>query len=36
MKHGIRVGAICPGPVVTVLLNEWPKANMDESLARAH
>jgi ribitol 2-dehydrogenase len=33
MKHGIRVGAVAPGPVVTALLSDWPKAKMDEALA---
>jgi ribitol 2-dehydrogenase len=32
-KHGIRVGAILPGPVVTALLADWPKAKMEEALA---
>lgn len=32
-KHGIRVGAVCPGPVVTALLDDWPKAKMDEALS---
>ena len=32
-RHGIRVGAIAPGPVVTALLDDWPKAKMDEALA---
>ena len=32
-KHGIRVGAVLPGPVVTALLADWPKAKMDEALA---
>ena len=32
-KHGIRVGAIQPGPVVTALLADWPKAKMDDALA---
>lgn len=32
-KHGIRVGAVAPGPVVTALLSDWPKAKMDEALA---
>ena len=32
-KHGIRVGAVAPGPVVTALLDDWPKAKMDEALA---
>ena len=31
--HGIRVGAVAPGPVVTALLDDWPKAKMDEALA---
>lgn len=33
-KHGVRVGAILPGPVVTALLRDWPKAKLDEELAR--
>jgi ribitol 2-dehydrogenase len=33
MKYGIRVGAVCPGPVVTALLDDWPKAKMEEALA---
>jgi ribitol 2-dehydrogenase len=33
-KHGIRVGAVAPGPVVTALLADWPKAKMDEALAQ--
>jgi len=32
-KHGVRVGAVAPGPVVTGLLDDWPKAKMDEALA---
>ncbi|PWV98055.1 ribitol 2-dehydrogenase [Hoeflea marina] len=31
--HGIRVGAVAPGPVVTALLDDWPKEKMDEALA---
>lgn len=31
--HGVRVGAVLPGPVVTALLADWPKAKMDEALA---
>lgn len=31
--HGIRVGAVLPGPVVTALLDDWPKSKMDEALA---
>ena len=33
MKHGIRVGEVAPGPVVTALLNDWPKAKLDDALA---
>ena len=32
-KHGVRVGAILPGPVVTALLDDWPKAKMEQALA---
>ena len=32
-KHGVRVGAVLPGPVVTALLDDWPKAKMEEALA---
>ncbi|MEM6657537.1 MAG: SDR family oxidoreductase [Pseudomonadota bacterium] len=31
--HGVRVGAILPGPVVTALLDDWPKAKMEKALA---
>ena len=31
--HGVRIGAVAPGPVVTALLDDWPKAKMDEALA---
>ncbi|KAB0682783.1 SDR family oxidoreductase [Aureimonas leprariae] len=31
--NGVRVGAVCPGPVVTALLDDWPKAKMEEALA---
>lgn len=30
--HGIRVGAILPGPVVTALLDNWPREKMEEAL----
>jgi ribitol 2-dehydrogenase len=33
MKHGVRIGAVAPGPVVTALLNDWPAAKMEEALA---
>lgn len=32
-KHGIRVGEIAPGPVVTALLSDWPQEKLDEALA---
>lgn len=32
-KHGVRVCAVAPGPVVTALLKDWPQAKMDEALA---
>ncbi len=31
--QGVRIGAVAPGPVVTALLDDWPKAKMDEALA---
>ncbi len=33
MKHGIRVGEVAPGPVVTALISDWPKAKLDDALA---
>jgi ribitol 2-dehydrogenase len=27
-KHGIRVGSVSPGPVVTALLADWPEENL--------
>ena len=30
-KHGIRVGAISPGPVVTALLADWPAEKLQEA-----
>lgn len=32
-QHGIRMGAVLPGPVVTALLDDWPRAKMEEALA---
>lgn len=32
-KDGVRVGAVLPGPVVTALLDDWPKAKMEDALA---
>ena len=34
MAHGIRVGAVLPGPVVTALLSDWPAEKMADALAR--
>ncbi|MFC4624045.1 SDR family oxidoreductase [Daeguia caeni] len=31
--HGIRVGGVLPGPVVTALISDWPKAKLEEALA---
>ena len=32
-KHGLRVGAVAPGPVVTALIKDWPKDKLDAELA---
>lgn len=32
-KHGIRVGSISPGPVITSLLSEWPADKLAEAKA---
>jgi len=32
-KHGVRVGAIAPGPVITALIKDWPKAKLDAEMA---
>jgi ribitol 2-dehydrogenase len=32
-SHGVRVGAVLPGPVVTPLIDDWPKAKLDDALA---
>ncbi|MBX4864829.1 SDR family oxidoreductase [Rhizobium sophorae] len=32
-KHGLRVGAVAPGPVVTALLSDWPQEKLQEALA---
>ncbi|EHD13661.1 hypothetical protein CIN_10200 [Commensalibacter intestini A911] len=32
-EHGVRIGAVLPGPVVTALLDDWPKEKMEEALA---
>ena len=30
---GVRVGTVLPGPVVTALLDDWPREKMEEALA---
>ncbi|AXI42092.1 SDR family oxidoreductase [Sulfitobacter sp. SK011] len=30
-KHGIRVGSISPGPVITALLSDWPPEKLQEA-----
>lgn len=32
-KHGIRVGSISPGPVITALLADWPVEKLEEAKA---
>ncbi len=32
-KHGLRVGAVAPGPVVTALISDWPKDKLETALA---
>lgn len=32
-RHGVRMGAVLPGPVVTALLDDWPQEKMEEALA---
>ena len=31
--HGLRVGAVQPGPVVTALISDWPKDKLEAELA---
>lgn len=31
-KHGVRVGAIAPGPVVTPLVQDWPAENLKRAI----
>ncbi|WP_271895345.1 SDR family oxidoreductase [Candidatus Phyllobacterium onerii] len=33
VKHGIRVGAVAPGPVITALISDWPKEKLDDAIA---
>ncbi len=30
-KHGVRVGSISPGPVITALLSDWPPEKLQEA-----
>lgn len=30
-KHGIRVGAVSPGPVISALLTDWPEENLKKA-----
>ncbi len=30
-KHGIRVGSISPGPVISALLADWPEEKLKEA-----
>jgi len=32
-RHGLRVGAVAPGPVVTALIKDWSKEKLDKELA---
>jgi len=32
-KHGLRVGSISPGPVITGLLKDWPQDKLEEARA---
>lgn len=32
-KHGIRMGAVLPGPVRTALVDDWPADKLEEALA---
>jgi ribitol 2-dehydrogenase len=32
-KHGIRVGAVSPGPVISALLADWPEENLKKAKA---
>jgi ribitol 2-dehydrogenase len=34
IPHGLRVGAILPGPVVTALIADWPQEKLDAERAR--
>jgi ribitol 2-dehydrogenase len=31
LKHGIRVGSVSPGPVISALIADWPKENLPKA-----
>ena len=34
-KHGVRVGSVSPGPVITALLSDWPEEKLRDAKASA-
>jgi ribitol 2-dehydrogenase len=32
-RHGIRVGSVSPGPVISALLSDWPAEKLEEARA---
>lgn len=32
IEHGVRMGAVLPGPVVTPLIENWPKEKLAEAM----
>lgn len=32
-KHGVRIGSVSPGPVITALLADWPEENLKKAKA---
>ena len=32
IEHNVRMGAVLPGPVVTPLIEDWPKAKLAEAM----
>lgn len=33
IPHGVRMGAVLPGPVITALLDDWTQEKMDDAIA---
>lgn len=33
IEHNVRMGAVLPGPVITPLIDDWPKDKLEEALA---